>query len=451
MSDHTDLEHDQRFPITAPADSISLEADAAGAPQGTLRRFRTFESLRLRDFRVFFAGALLSNLGTWMQTTALGWLVFNLTAKSTALGVMNFLSGIPVLVLGIFAGALADQVNRKRLLIYTQLVLMVQAALFGWLSMSGNVTMPWIYGLTLVGGIASAFMAPSWQATLPDLVPRDRLLNAIALNSAQFNAARFLGPMAAAVVVFVFAGSASGGITEIFWVNAASYVFVIWSLAVIRPDQHIAPKTGESPVQRVVAGVRYAAEHRRVKMNLVSIAILTIFGMTHATLLPAISKQVLGLGASGYSALLAANGIGALAGALFVASLSQSVPREKIVTYGLLALAGGTTLLGVSRSVVLSAGTLVVMGAAFLAVSASINTNIQTSVPPQLRGRVMSLFVLSFMGMMPVGAILFGVLGDLMGPANAVFVGAAVLLFWGLNLIARPHLLCPGGRRGCDS
>lgn len=451
MSDPISTEETERqYPITAPSDSISLEADVPAAPQGTLRRFRTFDSLRLRDFRIFFIGALISNLGSWMQTTALGWLVFDITNKSASLGLVNFLTGIPILLLGIFTGALADHMNRQKLLIYTQIVLMLQAGMFGYLASSGHVTMTWIYGLSLLGGLASAFMSPAWQAMTPDLVPRASLLNAIALNSAQFNAARFLGPMAAAAVVFVFSRSSSGGITEIFWVNAASFLFVIWSLTVIRPVQHQHAPGGESPVDRLLGGLRYAASHRRVRMNLVTVAILTIFGMPHATLLPAIAKQVLHLGASGYSGLLAANGAGALVGALAVASLPPTANRDKIVRLGFVSLAVTGALLGLSRSSALTTVVLVVMGALFLAVSASVNTNIQASVPPELRGRVMSLFVLSFMGMMPFGAIIFGTLGDLLSPPVAVYIGAAVLLLWGLNILVRPHLLCAGGPGGCD-
>lgn len=436
---------DDRYPIAAPTDTPTLEADAVVAPQGALRKLRTFESFRFRDYRLFFSGALLSNVGSWMQTTALGWLVFDLTGKSGSLGMVNFLAGAPIFFLTVFTGALADHMNRRVLLIVTQVVLMLQAVAFAWLAMSGHVTMAWIYGLSLVGGVASAFMSPAWQAMTPDLVPRDMLLNAIALSSAQFNAARLVGPMAAAFVIWLFGRSQSSGVTEVFWVNAASFLFVIWALAVIRPKQQQPHRAdGESPLQMLMAGIRYAASHRRIWMHLLTAVMLTIFGMPFATLLPAIAKQTLGLGASGYSGLMAANGLGALIGALSVASLPHTVRREAILRSGLTVMALGAIVLALSRWIPLTMMTLVVMGTAFLATVSSINTNLQTAVPPHLRGRVMSLFVLAFMGMMPFGALAAGALGDAFGTTWTIIGGAVVLLAWGVFLFVRPDMLCSG-------
>lgn len=432
----------ERYPVTTSTEAPTLQADAAGAPRSVLRRLRTFDSFRHRDFGLFFAGALLSNVGTWMQMTALGWLVFDLTNRSGSLGIVNFLGGVPVFFLTVFTGVLADRVNRRHLLIATQVVLMFQAAAFGWLASSGNVTLASVYALSLVGGIASAFMSPAFQAMTPDLVPRESLMNAIALNSAQFNAARLMGPMAAALVVFVFGRTQSEGVAEIFWVNTVSFLFVIWALAIIKPKQQSHHKNREeSPTHALVAGIRYALAHRRVWTHLLTAMMLTIFGMPFATLLPAIARESLGLGVTGYSGLLAANGLGALVGALGVASLPTSVKRESIIRTGLVVKALGAIVLSLSASVYVTGAALVVMGVAFLSCVSSINTDLQTAVPAHLRGRVMSLFVMSFMGMMPFGALAFGWLGDLLTPSRAVLVGAAVLLAWGLALLARPALL----------
>lgn len=431
-----------RYPIGPSTEVPTLQADAASPPRGIIRRLGTFESFTYRDFRLFFAGNLLSNVGSWMQTTALGWLVFDLTNRSGSLGLVNFLTGAPVFFLTIFTGALADHVNRRMLLIATQVVLMIQAAMFGWLATTGHVTMAAVYGLSLVGGIANAFMSPAFQAMTPDIVPRGSLMNAIALSSAQFNAARLVGPMAAAAVVWVFGATQSEGVAEIFWVNTASFLFVIWSLWVIHPAQHAPHRPeGESPFGRLVAGVRYARAHRRIWTHLLTAAMLTIFGMPFATLLPAIARDSLGLGVSGYSTLLAANGFGALVGALGVASLPSSVKRESIIRMGLLVMSLGAVALSFSRSHLLSGAILVVMGIAFLACVSSINTNLQTSVPGHLRARVMSLFVMAFMGMMPFGALAFGWLGDLITPARAVLAGAVILLAWAGALLLRPGLL----------
>jgi predicted MFS family arabinose efflux permease len=238
-------------------------------------------------------------------------------------------------------------------------------------------------------------------------------------------------------------------VTEVFWVNAVSFLFVIWALAVIRPKQQPRPDTGEPPLQMLMAGIRYAASHRRIRMHLLTATMLTIFGMPFSTLLPAIAKSTLGLGASGYSGLMAANGLGALIGALSVASLPHTVRREVIVRGGLTTMAIGALVLSFSRWIPVTVITLAVMGVAFLATVSSINTNLQTAVPPHLRGRVMSLFVLAFMGMMPFGALAAGALGDAIGTSWTIFGGALVLLAWGVFLFVRPDMLCSGEGPDC--
>ena len=441
----------QHPPASPATEAPTLHADTVGTPRSVLWRIRTFESFQYRDFRLFFAGALLSNVGTWMQMTALGWLVFDITESAASLGIVHFLSGVPIFLLTLFTGVLADRVDRRLLLIVTQIALMLQAAAFGWLASTGNVTMTWVYGLSLMGGVASAFMSPAFQAMTPDLVPRESLMNAVALSSAQFNAARLVGPIAAAAVVLVFGWTPSGGVAEIFWVNTVSFVFVIWALAIIRPEEHAPPVRETSNAHAFVAGVRYALAHRRVWTHLLTAAMLTVFGMPFATLLPAIARDSLGLGVTGYSSLLAANGLGALIGALGTASLSSSVTRESLIRAGLVVMALGAAVLALSGSVALSAVTLVIMGIAVLSCVSSINTDLQTAVPAHLRGRVMSLFVMAFIGVMPFGALLFGWLGDLLTPSRAVLAGACVLLVWALALLSRPALLADRDTQPSDS
>jgi MFS family permease len=362
---------------------------------------------------------------------------------------VNFLSGIPITFLTLGAGSLVDHVDRRRLLIWSQVAMMGQALAFAYLNHTGHITIGWIYALTLAGGIVSAFMFPAWQAMVPDLVPRESLLNAVALSSAQFNAARLVGPMVTAGILAVFAADETLGVTMVFAFNAASFLFVIWALAIIRPNQVIQERNGEPALKRLGAGVAYAREHPHVGTHLLTLTMLVVFGMTFMTLLPAIAVDTLGLGSAGYSSLMMFNGLGALAGALGVASLPRSVRRERIIRYGLLVMALGSIALAVSRTYTLSAVTLFVLGAAFLACVSSINTNLQTAAPNHLRGRIMALFVVAFMGMMPFGAIAFGALGDLIGPGPAVLVGGAVLLAWAVYLLARPSTLCPEHAERC--
>jgi len=431
------------YPIQIPADPLTAEADVAGPPRGIFTRFSTFESFRHRDFSYAFAGALVSNIGSWMQMMALGWVVYDLTGSESSLGFMNALGGLPVTFLALFAGAAAERFDRRKLLIWVQVLLMAQALGLGLLNYTGHITMGWIYTLILGGGVVQAFMSPAWQAMTPDLVPRSSLMNAVALNSAQFNAARLVGPMVGGIVF------ATLGVTEVFFVNAASFVFVIIALAVIRPRQQRHPRNGESGWQLLTGGVRYAMERRRVRMLLLSIAMMTVFGMPFAALLPAIAGATLGLDETGYSLLMSANGLGALVGALVIASLSQRVARERVIRWGLLAMALGIFGLALARTQVAAVAVLVPMGFVFLASVSSINTSLQMTCPPEVRGRVMSLFVLAFMGMMPVGAAIFGPIAERTNPSTAIALGAAVLLAYALLLLARPALLCEDDDERC--
>ncbi|MCX8007399.1 MAG: MFS transporter [Coriobacteriia bacterium] len=419
-------------------DALTAEADACSPPAGLLSRFRTFESFAHRDFALAFAGALLSNVGSWMQIVALGWVVYGLTASSQSLGFVNALSGLPVTFLAVFAGALADRWAKRRLLIFTQLALMAQAVAFGVLNGTGRISMPWIYGLVLIGGVFQALMSPAWQALTPELVPPQSLMNAIALNSAQFNAARFLGPVAGGAVLALL------GATAVFYANAASFLFVIAALTVIR-TRHAAPRAHRGTARdQLLGGVRYAREHPRVAWLLLSAAVLTTFGMPFAALLPAIAKGVLGLGEAGYSALMAANGAGALMSALVVATLSRKIRRERIIRIGYAVMGCGIVLLAASRTPVVSGVVLFAIGAAFLAIVSSINTSLQIASEGAVRGRVMALFVMAFMGMMPVGSALFGWLAERIGTQPAIAVGGGVVLAYGIVLLARPALICEG-------
>lgn len=432
-----------------PRDTATLEADATSPPRRILREIATFESFRYRDYRYFFLGALLSNIGTWTQTVALGWVVYALTGSSSSLGVVNFLTGIPIIFLTLLAGTLVDHVNRRKLLIVAQALLMLQAFGFAYLNHTGHITIGWIYALTLAGGVVSSFVLPAWQATVPDLVPRNSLLNAVALSSAQFNAARLVGPMVTAVIMAAFASNEQLGVTMVFAFNAVSFLFVIWALSVIRPHQKMQPRDGSSARPDMIAGITYTRQHRHIAVHLLSASMLVIFGLSFTTLLPAIAVDVLGLDSTGYSSLLMFNGLGALTGALAIASLPRSVRREKIIRYGLVVMATGGIALSFSHSYALSAALLVVLGVAFLSTVSSLNSNVQTAAPDHLRGRIMALYVLAFMGMMPFGSLAFGWLGDAIGPSSAVRVGGLVLLGWAALLMMRPTLLCERPAKGC--
>jgi MFS family permease len=308
----------------------------------------------------------------------------------------------------------------------------------------------WIGGLGLLGGVVSAIMFPAWQAMLPELVPREDLLNGIALNSAQFQSARLLGPLAAAALVLVGAGMG-----EIFFVNAASFLFVIAALWAIRPHpaadtQARGPRGGarDGAWTTLTAGLRYAVDHPNVGILILSTAVMTIFGLPYMMLLPAYADKVIGGGAAETAWLMAANGLGAVFGSLVVAGLPKDTRRERLIPFGLLVFAALLFAFSLSRTLVLSLVISALAGAAVLTVNSLANTSIQSSAPPQLRGRVMALFIMSFMGLMPISSLVFGPIAKAVGPAYAIMGGSVVLGAWALVLVAKRSLLEPQGEAG---
>ena len=424
-------------------------ADVEAPPQPVVRRGGTFESFRNRDFTWFWSGALVSNVGTWMQNYALGIVVYSLRKSSFDLGAINFIVGIPVLFLAIPGGAIADRVDRRKLLIWIQVVLLAQAAALGWLYNAGTLSpahvvsaLAWLAGLGIVAGIFAAIQFPSWQAILPDLVPKESLLNGIALNSAQFQSSRLIGPLIAGALVV-----AGAGMGEIFYVNAASFLFVIASLAIIRPrfgstpEERAASRPRESARKALLGGLRYARENKVVGLLILSTAVMTIFGFPYMTLLPAIIDKSLGLsqGTQAYNQavalVMATNGLGAMVGALTIASLPPTVRRNRIIPFALLAFGIMLVAFGLAKNLWLMTVVSAFAGAALMTTNSLANTSIQAAAPPHLRGRVMGLFVTAFMGIMPISGLVFGSVGQFIGPSNAVLIGATGLIAWSLWLV----------------
>lgn len=434
----------------APGSVAEAEADTRTPPGRIVRQGGTFDAFRHRAFLLFWSGALVSNVGTWMQAAALGIVVWGFRRSEADLGIVNFAAQIPTLFLVLPGGLLADRVDKRKLIMWAQVGLMAQALGIGFLYVTGRLTpaapvasLIWVCALGLAAGVLTALSFPAWQAIIPDLVPRPTLLNAIALNSAQFQSARMLGPLAASAILL-----AGLGMADIFWINAASFLFVIGALWMVRTMPHAAPaekRPAEGSWASVAAGIRYATSHRMVGIVILSTAIVTVVGMPYVFLLPSVADKVLGFKGAElnriYSFLLAANGLGAVAGALIVASLPHTIRRERLMRWSILA----TALLLIAfaftpwlwLSLVLSA----LSGAGVLTTNSLANTSVQANVPNHLRGRVMSVFIMSFLGIMPLSAILFGFIAQVTGPAAAIAGGAAVLLAWALILIARPSLL----------
>ncbi len=443
----------------AAQDPMTIEADTEVPPAALVRAgwfANTFASFRHRDFSLFWSGALVSNIGSWMQNAALVIVVYGLAPKQASLyaGLVTFISGAPVFFLAIPAGDIADRFDRRKLLIIIQFVLLAQAFALGLLYDSHVLTpsrpiasLAMVAGLGLIAGVFTAFMMPAFQSLLPDLVPRESLMNAIALNAVQFQSSRMFGPMIVSAMVL-----AGAGMGLIFYANAASFVFVILALLAIRPRAAFDPeaaakhtKSDETVMQRVGAGIKYARENRAVGMLILSTAMLTIFGFPYMTLLAAIVAENLGgtvaqVGRA-TAVIMAFNGLGALLGALGVASLPATTPRNRVIPYTLLAFASFVVMFSLAHVEWTMALFSVLAGAGLMATNSLAMTSIQSAVPGYLRGRVMALFVMAFVGIMPFSALVFGPVGQVIGPDRAVMIAGTVLVAWALLLVARPAWL----------
>jgi MFS family permease len=432
-------------PLEAAAlPKVSADTGESGrSPRSTAGR--TFEAFQYKDYGYFWVGACLSNAGTWMQNVAQGWLVTQLTGSSFWVGMVGFAGGLPILFLALPAGMLADRMDRRRLLLASQTLVMLLAFGLAYVIQVSSLTrgnwglMTWILGVAFLTGIGMAFSFPAWQAMIPDLVPRETLLNAVSLNSAQFHAARLVGPAIAGLLM------ARLGIASAFWANAVSFLAVIGALLVIRTrhgqPHHSGAGVAETTWQRLTGGLTYARKNLAVAVLLVSVTITTFFGLPYLVLLPLLVKGPLHGGSATYAYLVAANGLGSVTGALGVAYLARLAHRPTLIRFGLVVFGAAAIGIALSERVWLTACLMPIAGAAFLTMQSAVNTGIQINTPAHLRGRVMALFILCFLGVMPLGSLAFGALGDVVGVRWAIAVGEAVCLVWGVILLTRPRLL----------
>lgn len=389
----------------------------------TLSAFRrTFVSLYHRDFQLFWIGAWLSNIGTWLQTIALGWLVLQMTNSSLYLGLVNFASSVPVFVLSFAAGIYADRHNKRGIIIVAQIIAMTLAFILGALITLKAQTVSSILAISFIGGIAFALSFPAWQAIISEIVPRKDLLNAIALNSAQLHAARLLGPALAGFVIAAY------GMAAPFYINGVSFLAVIFALLFI--NYRYQPRESKhSSWAEFKEGFQYAWKNKVVLYLLLGVGVLSIFGLSfYSVLMPVFARDILRGGPQTLGFLMGANGFGALVGAVTVAYISHFVRRSQLIKYGMLVFSLSVILFAFSRSFFLSLLVLVSAGFAFLMVNSTINTTLQSIVPHRMRGRVMSFFVWMLMGQMPLGSLLAGSLAHYVGAPLTVALGALVLL-----------------------
>ena len=405
---------------TVVAESAPESPSTVAAQSGFFKR--TFHSFRYRDFRLMWGGAFTSTTGTWMQTVAQAWLVLEMTGSRSAffLGLLGFLGDLPIMLFSLIGGVVADRIDRRAILLGSQYVQMTCAFILTLLVYFKVVQIWHMMILVVVAGTAMSFGGPAYQALIPGLVARKDVPNAVALNSIQFNLARVIGPLIAGVTM------AALGASICFLLNGLSFLAVIAGLYMIRAAFQ-PEKTSES----VLAGIKSGFAFVRKRGSLWQLTVLgfisTFCGIPLLTLLPVIAKSTFGLDAKGYSYLLSVSGVGSILGALIYAGLSQ---REN---HGLLALRvqmAFAVLLGifaVSRSLPINYVCLFLCGMCLITLFASINSLVQLTVTEEMRGRVMSIFMLAFRGGMPIGNLVAGYFASKFSPSHTLLALGCVM------------------------
>jgi len=393
---------------------------------------RTFAALRHRNYRLFWFSQLVSLTGTWMHSVAQGWLVLELTSQPFWLGAVGAATTLPVLVFSLFGGVAADRLPKRSLLIATQSVSAVVALALGLLALRGQVQVWQVLAAALLLGMANALDLPARQSFVVEMVGREDLLNAIALNSLTFNAARIIGPAVAGTIV------AAAGTATCFLVNAASFAPVIAALALMRGLPAAPRAAGGSVAAHLREGFAYAARERRFQGLIALVAAGSFFGFPCVTLLPSFARDVLHTDARGYGALMAVTGVGAIVSVLVLAARQRSGVGGAVVVVAGLVFGAALALFAASRSFLTAVPLLTVAGAAMVAQAATANTLVQSTVPDALRGRIMSMFTLVLMGAMPLGNLLIGALAGLIGTMAAVAIfGTSLCAAIGLIALAR--------------
>lgn len=391
----------------------------------TARRRGMFRALSHRNYRLFWIGAFLSNIGTWMQAVAQGWLVLQLTNSPFWLGLDAFMATAPAVVFTLLGGVFADRIDRRRLLLYTQVVAGLAALVLAALVATAVVNRWIVLGFSFVTGCCMALASPSYLAMTYDLVGREDLPNAIAMNSTQFQLSRVVGPALAGVAFRVF------GLAGCFFANGLSFIAVVVALALVRIEHHsnsAEPLKDRRPIWRdLVEGLSYIRNRPRVSSLLLLAGVNSLFGAPYFTMVPIFARDIFHLGETGLALMMGTAGAGAFLGALLVAYLGDFKRKGWLVLGG--GFVFGACIAGFALSSRLTLSLLFLFGLGFaLVVSVSTtNTLLQKLVTDQMRGRVMSMFILSFMGTMPIGSILAGTASNHFGPQYTLATGGFIV------------------------
>ncbi|HEY7026557.1 MAG TPA: MFS transporter [Gemmatimonadales bacterium] len=390
-----------------------------------------FTALRHRNFRLFFAGQFISLCGTWMQTVAQGWLVLQLTNSAFKVGLVSTLGSLPILAFTLYGGVLADRVNKHRGIILFQSLMMCEALTLGVLTATGRVTVAWVMALAVFLGTLSAFEVPFRQSFVIEMVGREDLLNAIALNSSVFNLSRIIGPVIAAAVI------AAVGLAACFFANAASFLAVIIAFLSMRGVVTGGSRRQVDGQGTFQEGVRYAMGEKVPRSLLLLTATFSVFGFSFLPMMPVYARNVLGVGATGYGGLMSAVGLGASVGALAMAALGSRARGSTLIRFGGLMFSTALALVALVSHYWLAAFLLGLAGCSMILNNVMTNSLLQTQAPDDLRGRIMGFYSLMVLGMAPFGSLQAGWISEHFGVRTSLALGGTVCAIatvgWGLR------------------
>ena len=388
----------------------------------SLNPFRVLQEHR--NFRLFWIGQTVSLIGTWMQQVAQGWLALQLSDSAFIVGLVAAAGSLPILFFSLYAGVFIDRLDKLRIVTIAQVLLSLETIILWWTVWQGIIDIPLLVGLAFLNGLISSVEIPARQSLIVELVNRDDIVDAVALNSGGFNLARIIGPSIAAVVI------ASAGLVWCFGINAISYVAVIGCLMAIKLPKFIPAVKTTRALDDFREGIAYIRSRREVLGLIGVMAVFSIFGFQYLTLMPVIARDVLHTDASGYGLLVTFVGIGAVSGALTLAALSARVRRGKLFTLSTFSFATLLLLFSFVNVRPVAAGVLLFLGLTMLINGALANGILQSVVPDALRGRVMSAYVFVYVGFTPIGSLLEGALARATSVQWALGSGAVVMLLY---------------------
>ena len=363
----------------------------------------------------------VSLVGTWIQTVAQSWLVFQLTNSAFLLGVVGFLGSIPIFMFSLFGGVLADRVNKRNILIFTQAAFMLLAFLLAVLTQFKFITPAQIMFIALLNGVIMAFDAPARQSIVVELVGREHLFNAITLNSVAFNSSRIIGPAIAGVLISII------GMSGCFYLNGISFLAVIIALFYIKFDNHKL-RNNNSALKDIKAGLIFVSGNRLILALMSVVAAMSLFGISYIILMPVFANQVLGVGVKGLGVLMSTTGLGALAGALGLAGLGDFKFKGRLLIWSVFLFSISLMIFSLSKYYLLSVFALIFVGGFSVIPIALVNNLLQVNVLDEFRGRVMSLFMITFAGIVPFGNLISGALAQSWGVSVALFFCGLVCL-----------------------